>query len=663
MTHSACRRPGLELLAPARDAAVGMAAVDHGADAVYIGGPGFGARAAAGNSLEDIERLARYAHRFGARIYLTLNTLVFDHEYDEAVLLAHRAYEAGVDALIVQDLGLLEADLPPIEIHASTQCDVRTPEKAALLDALGFSQVVLARELTLEEIAACRQAMPRSRIEFFVHGALCVSYSGRCYLSCAQCARSANRGECAQPCRLPYTVLDEAGHTLARRKHVLSLMDNDQSGNLAELVRAGVTSFKIEGRLKGADYVKNITAWYRRKLDALLEGELSDYAPASRGTTRFFFTPDPQKTFHRGATDYFVHGRQDAIAQLDTPKSTGEVIGRVLELQKRDPQSILLQTRSEIANGDGLVYLDSHEELVGLNVNRAEPAGSGRTRIFLREPLARHPDLAVGLQLNRNKSRLFAKTLEGDTAARTLPVELTLALKGASLTLTARDTSSDVTVTIDLPFAGEAARTPDKAREQIVAALKKTGGTVFAAESVLIDAPFVPFVPVSVLNGLRRRALTALEEALVAHHQRHRPLTREPACIAPAHLDYTANCANRHTRALLMSLGAIAVDDAFECARAVSDAAELMRCRHCIRHTLGLCPKKNAQDAAAKERFKALNGGTMKATPLTLVNDKGEHLIAHFDCRACEMTITRAARASQSTKISCAKPQLTPSFC
>ncbi|MGN1209751.1 MAG: DUF3656 domain-containing protein, partial [Duodenibacillus sp.] len=403
---------------------------------------------------------------------------------------------------------------------------------------------------------------------------------------------------------------------------------------------------------------------YRRKLDALLEAELSDYAPASRGTTRFSFTPDPEKTFHRGATDYFVHGRQDAIAQIDTPKSTGEAIGRVASLQRRDPQSILIETKSELANGDGLVYLDSHEELMGLHVNRAEPVGPGRVRVFLREPLARHPDLAAGTLLNRNKSRLFAKTLEGDTAQRTLPIDLTLGLNAASLRLTARDATSGVAVTVEEPFSGQAARTPEKARAQIASALSKTGGTIFKPRAVAIHAPFVPFVPVSVLNGLRRRALTALEDALVAHHARLKPLSRQSAHLPAAHLDYTANCANAHTRALFKALGVADIDDAFElvCTTSSFSGMELMRCRHCIRHTLGLCPKRNATDAAAKERFKARNGGTMKATPLTLVNDKGERLIARFDCRACEMTITLAACAA-SAKNSEATTQETPPVC
>lgn len=646
----------LELLSPARDLEVGMAAVNHGADAVYIGGPGFGARSSAGNSMADIEKLAAYAHRFHARVYMTLNTLIYDEEFDDAVKLAWQAYDAGVDALILQDLGLLKADFPPIEIHASTQCDIRTPQKAEMMDALGFAQVVLARELTLEEIAACRAAMPRARIEFFVHGALCVSYSGRCYLSCSQCGRSANRGACAQPCRLPYDVFDAFGNEIAHKKHVLSLKDNDQSGNLAKLIAAGVSSFKIEGRLKDVDYVKNITGFYRQKIDAFLESpEGAGYTRASLGRTTLTFTPDPAKTFHRSKTDYFVNGRQPSIASLDTPKSTGEVIGRVVKINRKTPQSIDIAAKTAktaIANGDGLTYLDDHEELQGLNVNRAEVVSNKITRIFLHESLARHAGLTEGAVLTRNKDRLFAKELEGKTSERRMPVKFTLSCDASTLTLAVKELQSGTKAFSTVAFECSPAKDLNKVRTGIETALGQTGETDFALDSIAYDfkGP-LPFIPVSVLKKLRREVLEKLSAAVIDAHVRYTRLPKEPFASPytektgkGAQLDFTMNCANTHARDFFKDLGLIDVPKAFEIARSEIDLthAELMRCRHCIRHTLGLCPKTVKGDPAKKEAFKKANGGHLKPLPLLLIDEKGERLLAHFDCRACEMTISKA---------------------
>ncbi|MDO4937035.1 MAG: U32 family peptidase [Sutterellaceae bacterium] len=642
----------LELLAPARDITVGMAAISHGADAVYIGGPGFGARSSAGNSLEDIERLASYAHRFHAKVFMALNTLIYDNEFEDAVKLAHRAYEAGVDALILQDMGLLKAELPPIEIHASTQCDIRTPQKAAMLDALGFAQVVLARELTLDEIKACRMAMPRARIEFFVHGALCVSYSGRCYLSCSQCGRSANRGACAQPCRLPYDVFDAFGREIAHRKHVLSLKDNDQSANLEQLIAAGVSSFKIEGRLKDVDYVKNITAYYRKKIDAFLESDAgANYVASSLGHTEFSFTPDPAKTFHRSKTDYFVNGRQKVIANLDTPKSTGEVIGTVVAINRKTPQSIDIATKIAIANGDGLTYLDDAEELKGLNVNRAEVVSKGKTRIFLHEPLIRHAGLKVGAVLTRNKDRLFAKMLEGKTSTRTMDVDLKLVVGDDALSLLATEVQTQTCVAAEIPFVASPAKDAGKVISGIETALRQTGDTDFKVVDIDFDFGAVtsPFIPVSVLKKLRREVLEQLSNEISANHVRFGRLEAQKFDSPyrdqkPEKLDFTLNCANAKARDFFKDLGIELPPAAFEIAGQTIDLthAELMRCRHCIRHTLGLCPKTVKGSPDAKEAFKKANGGHLKPLPLLLIDDKGERLVARFDCRACEMTISKA---------------------
>src|SRR5512135_1545527 len=322
----------LELLAPAKTAAIGREAVLHGADAVYIGGPSFGARDKAGNSIQDIAALVGFAHRFRVKIYVTLNTILHDAELEAARKLAWDCYDAGVDALIVQDMGLLELDLPPIDLHASTQCDIRTPEKARFLADVGFSQLVLARELTIQEIAKVRAAVPADTIiEHFIHGALCVAYSGQCNISHAHTGRSANRGDCSQACRLPYTLTDAQGRVVAYDKHLLSVKDNNQSDNLRALIAAGVRSFKIEGRYKDAPYVKNITGHYRRLLDAILENR-TDLHAASSGTTTLLFTPNPDKTFHRGATDYFAQGRKPDIGAFDTPTFAGTPLGSVSKI-------------------------------------------------------------------------------------------------------------------------------------------------------------------------------------------------------------------------------------------------------------------------------------------------------------------------------------------
>jgi len=354
----------IELLAPAKNAEVGIAAINHGADAVYIGAPKFGARQAVGNSLDDIATLVTYAHRFYARVYVALNTILSDDELSEARSLIYKLYDIGVDALIIQDMGLLELDLPPIPLHASTQCDNRSVDKVKFLEQCGFEQVVLARELSLQQIREIGEKTSVA-LECFVHGALCVSYSGQCYLSQALRERSANRGACAQMCRLPYTLLDGDEEVLSRNQHLLSLKDFDASAHLLELMEAGVSSFKIEGRLKEANYVKNITAYYRQKIDQLIAG--TDCRRASSGVTRFFFEPNPQKTFYRGATDYFLRTRTTNITSFETPKSLGEPVGTVREVWRN---AFSVNSDKEFANGDGLCCVNTHGDFVGFRVKK-----------------------------------------------------------------------------------------------------------------------------------------------------------------------------------------------------------------------------------------------------------------------------------------------------
>ena len=640
----------LELLSPARDLATAQAAILHGADAVYIGGPAFGARRAAGNSFEDLARIADFAHRYRARVYMTLNTIVYDDEIERALEAAFKAKDAGIDALIVQDMGLLQAGLPDIEIHASTQCDIRTAEKAALLDSLGFAQVVPARELTLAEIAAIRRAMPRARIEFFIAGALCVSYSGQCYLSAALTGRSANRGECSQPCRLPYDVSDFDGRSIVSAKHVLSLKDNDQSANLESLIAAGVSSFKIEGRLKGPEYVKNLTTYYRRRIDALLEKHAGEpgWERASIGESTFTFEPDPEKTFRRGATDYFVNGRRPQIAALDTPKSTGEFIGTVVAVNSAGAQTIDIKTKAEIANGDGLVYLTSAEELAGLRVNRAEVVRPGLVRITLHEPLKRHPSLVPGVRINRNKDFKFEKLLAQESAERTIPAKLTLTVHTDALELTACAAGLTAKACIEMDI--QAAKNP-AAADKLKAALAKAGGTVFRVEDVRIVAeggPAVPFVPVSTANALRRDALASLAELICKTHPASKRLPARHidfSALKGLSLDYHANAANESAVRFYREHGAASVAPAFEKATAAGQkldllAISLMRCRHCVRHTLNLCPKQFGKSPKEKAKFKQMNGGKMKPLPLILTASGGTRLLARFDCRACEMTVS-----------------------
>jgi collagenase-like PrtC family protease len=629
----------IELLAPARDAEIGMAAVDHGADAVYIGGPAFGARASAGNSLADIARLARHAHRFGARVYMTLNTIYTDAELEKARRLAFEAADAGVDVLIVQDMGLMNGPMPDIELHASTQCDIRTPEKAAFLEAAGFSQVVLARELELPEIAAVRATLKHARIEFFVHGALCVSYSGQCYISEAVTHRSANRGACAQFCRLPYDVFTEEGEAIARRSHVLSLKDNDQSENLEALIDAGVSTFKIEGRLKDIDYVKNITAFYRAKLDRIL-ARRPELSRSSDGISTVSFTPDPEKTFNRGSTEYFVHGRAFdrpyELAQLGTPKNAGVPCADAV---RAEPGLVIAKPRAGVtlANGDGLTYVDGEGILRGLSVNRAEDAGRGLCALHLR-PGFLPEGLAKGTVLMRNRDRAFERALSGRTAERKIPVDIAFAAEDGSLSVTMSD--GRVSAKASAPFALQKAADAQKNRASVEANLRKLGGTDFSARTVAVPDPLEAFAPASVVNRLRREAAEGLaKERERARIKPHRAPADESAPYPERELDYRANVANRAARAFYEKHGARVLQPAFEI-RPVEDAA-LMTCRHCVRAALGRCPKTLRY---FPDKLQTLPAKAFRPEPLYLVDSAGDRFRAEFHCKAnpCFMTLKKA---------------------
>jgi len=627
----------LELLAPARDAAIGIEAVNHGADAVYIGGPTFGARSSADNTVSEIARLVAHAHRFNSRIFVTMNTILRDDELEGARTLAWQLHDAGVDALIVQDMGLLAMDMPPLQLHASTQCDIRTPEKARFLQDVGLTQLVLARELTLPQIAAIRAATDpaRSTLEFFVHGALCVAYSGQCYISAAHTGRSANRGECSQACRLPYQVVDDKGRFVAHDKHVLSMKDNNQSDNIAALVDAGVRSFKIEGRYKDMAYVKNITAHYRKLLDEVIEARQHSGDPLTRsssGQTTFTFTPDPNQNFNREFTDYFVNGRQETIGAFDTPKNPGQPIGFVTQVGPNWVELELSRKTTELHNGDGLCYYDLQKELVGLAINRAEliSARKGSWRVFPKDALADLKDLRKGVEVNRNRDVDWLHGLDKKSSDRRIQVWARLADNANGITLTLTD-EDGFSASAQTALALTPAKDKAAAMETLVDNVSKLGNTIFSANDVQVAFARPWFVPASVLNPLRREAVQKLEAARAAGFVRWQPgQAVVPAALYPEDsLSYLANVFNRAARTFYASHGVKVIAAAYE---AIEEPGEvsLMITKHCVRFSLSLCPKQ----------AKGVTGvqGTVKAEPLQLINGK-EKLTLRFDCKPCEMHV------------------------
>jgi putative protease len=620
----------LELLAPAKTAVIGREAVLHGADAVYIGAPAFGARHGAGNAMSDIAALVEFAHRFHARIYVTLNTILHDKELEPARQLAWQCWDAGVDALIVQDMGLLELDLPPIDLHASTQCDIRTPAKARFLADVGFSQLVLARELDLAEIAAIRAALPADVVvEHFIHGALCVAYSGQCYISHAQTGRSANRGDCSQACRLPYTLKDDQGRVVAFEKHLLSLKDNNQSANQRALIDAGVRSFKIEGRYKEAPYVKNVTGHYRRLLDAILAGR-DDLAPLASGRTRLGFTPDPGKTFHRGATDYFSRGRQADIGAFDTPAFVGTPLSTVTRL---GPDWFDVDTAQTLANGDGLAYLDKRS-VVGIQVNRAERIDADKAgriwRLWPNQAMTELPGLRAGTELHRNRDHAWEQALARDSAERRIAVHARLSESADGYVLELEDEDGTV-AHVHTETDKQTARDPAGAEAKLRQQLDRFGGSDFTLVEMTVAWLEPRFLPPALVNRLRRDTVTQLLIARLTAHPRpqRRAPVEPPARYPDDSLSYLANVYNSAARAFYARHRVRLIDAAFE-AHEEAGEVPLMITRHCLRYSFSLCPKQ----------AKGVTGvqGQIRAAPMTLVNGK-ETLRLEFDCKACEMHV------------------------
>ncbi|MDP1527623.1 MAG: U32 family peptidase [Rhodocyclaceae bacterium] len=619
----------IELLSPAKTAEIGRQAILHGADAVYIGGPAFGARDKASNDLRDIAALVEFAQRFHARIYVTLNTILADAELEPARRVAQQCWNAGVDALIVQDMGLLELDLPPIDLHASTQCDIRTPEKARFLADCGFSQLVLARELSLSEIAAVRAALPAEVIvEHFIHGALCVAFSGLCYISHAQTGRSANRGDCSQACRLPYTLQDNQGRVVAFEKHLLSVKDNNQSANLLPLIKAGVQSFKIEGRYKDAGYVKNITGHYRQLLDVIFE-QHPELAPASSGKVTLKFAPNPDKTFHRGATDYFTHGRSadpKHIAAFDTPAFVGLPVGKVTEVAA---DSFTIATQESLANGDGISWLHKRQA-IGTQANRVERLNAGQWRIWPNDPVGQLAGLHPGLYINRNRDQAWEQSLTKDSAERRIPVDalLTETAEGFALTLTDSDgLAASATAAIEK----QPAKQPEQAATLLEQQLRRLGSTDFLLRDCRIDWTQPWFIPNSATNALRRDAIAALEAVRRSAHVRlqRRPAVEPPSVYPEAALSFLANVYNSAARRFYAKHGVQLIAAAYEAHQEKGDVP-LMITKHCLRHAFNLCP----------HQAKGITGvqGQVRAEPMTLVNGN-ERLTLTFDCRACEMHV------------------------
>ena len=591
----------LELLAPAKNLACGIAAIDHGADAVYIGAPKFGARAAVGNSIDDIRQLCEYAHQFDAKIYVTLNTIVYDDELDEVHQLIDNLAEIGVDAILVQDMGLLKfMDGKPFEMHASTQTDNRTVEKVRWLQQLGFSRAVLARELSAEEIAEIHREVPDIELEVFVHGALCVSYSGICYASQHCFQRSANRGECAQFCRMRFSLVDADGAEIEHERYLLSLKDMNQSDNLDKLIEAGAVSFKIEGRLKDVAYVKNVTAAYSERLNAFIRRHPDAYCRASKGRCEYTFTPNLNRTFNRGYTTYFVNGRQPDIASFDTPKAVGEFVGRVKEIRN---DSFNVAGTASFANGDGLCFLNSDRQFEGFRANRV--AGN---RIY---PFKMPAGLRPGMALYRNNDQEFERILSKTSATRKIAISIALRAVDDGFELS----SNGVVV----HFAAEHQLAQKSPRENIVRQLSKLGETIYECAEVQVPEDFNYFIPNSQLSDMRRQLVEAMGEA--KHVVKQARVGKNPGV---GELSYQNNISNHQSAAFYGTSELSAYE-------LKGGDGPIMQCRHCLRYSLGYCVKRGGKRPTWRE-------------PLSLVLGDGRRFRLEFDCKPCQMNVLRGEK-------------------
>ena len=663
----------IELLSPAKNLEVGIAAINHGADAVYIGGPSFGAREKVGNSIEDIETLCRHAALFDAKVYVTMNTLLFDSELEEARKLAYDCWNAGVDALIVQDMALLNMDMPPIALHASTQCHNIEAEKVKFLEDVGFSQVVLARELSIEQIKDIR-SKTTVPLEYFVHGALCVSYSGQCYLSHVIGGRSANRGACAQPCRLSWNLENAEGKRLVSNRHLLSLRDLNNSKNIEELIDAGITSFKIEGRLKDIDYVKNVTAFYRKTIDEIIERR-DDLCRSSRGESNPSFNPNPEKSFSRGFTDYFIHGRQKYIDAPYSPKSMGEYLGTIEKVKNK---SVTIRTGKTLHNGDGLCFLDRENNLLGFNVNAVD---ENKTR-SLTQTVTSNTDVSMmtrfkieGSKIFRNSDLVWQKEVEKSQGNRKIKIDLRFTDTEDGFALSARLHNEDATgvtslqfVTTNISIEKEIANNAEKALENIKNKISQWGDTEFSVEEIEIffdniqhttDNRLCPqeshvdtdgrtstayFIRASVLGEMKKDLVEKLKSYLIEKHRDERerrdvtPVASQDVTpvasqdVTPVasqviypqtSLSYLGNIINNKSREFYELHGVKDIEDGLEKIKS-NDELVVMTTKHCIRYANNICSKEIGKPA----------------TSLYLVNDKGRFRL-DFDCRNCCMKVIK----------------------
>lgn len=618
----------LELLAPAKNLEIGKAAIDHGADAVYIGAPRFGARAAVGNSVNDIRELCRYAHLFGGKVHVTVNTIVYDDELEDTLIMIRDLADAGVDALLLQDMGVAERclqmqvsdELPRLPVlHASTQCDTRSAEKVRWLQSVGFSRAVLARELSVEEIAAIHRAVPHVELEVFVHGALCVSYSGVCYASQHCFKRSANRGECAQFCRLRFDLLDSNGREIEHQRHLLSLKDMCRIDHLEALADAGACSFKIEGRLKDIDYVKNVVSAYSRRLDELVARRPEEYCRASRGRVEYHFEPNLKKTFNRGFTSYFLHGRQPDIASFDTPKAMGEYVGKVKEMRGN---SFNVAGTAVFSNGDGLCFINANRELEGFRVNKAEG-----NRLY---PLKMPHSLRQGMSLYRNNDVAFEKLMAGNTAERKIPLKLFFSITEEGFSLSSEGVEAKIA------FAHQPAHRVQT--DNILRQLGKLGGTQYVCDEVVIEPGADSyFIPSSLLADLRRKLVEELNsrQSLAPAPVTEMPVTSVSPVVEDAsasivwqpeykRFPYLYNISNQAAVKFYEGQGMANVTPAFE--QKETGHPLVMQCRHCIRYSLGFCVKRGGERPRWRE-------------PLFLALPDGRRFQLEFDCHECQMNV------------------------
>ncbi len=597
----------LELLSPAKDLECGITAINCGADAIYIGAPNFGARAAAGNSINDISKLVKHAHKFWAKVYVTVNTIIYDNELEEVRYLISKLYNIGVDAIIFQDMALLKMEIPPIQLYASTQTHNYELDRIKLLDEIGIKRIILARELSLDQIKEIRKSV-NAELEFFIHGALCVCLSGQCYMSHAITGRSANRGECAQPCRMEYTLIDRTGKVIVKDKHLLSLRDLDLSAYLNDLIEAGITSFKIEGRLKDIGYVKNITAYYRHKLDAIIENN-SSFEKSSSGYSIIPFVPDPERTFNRGYTSYFIDGKDENISSVDSPKSKGKYLGVVSSVDKR---GFTIDTHETIITGDGICFFDEEGELVGMSVNRVD----GDT-ILTTETKG----IKVGSAVYRNYDRAFEVELKKE-CERKIRVNISVDETKTGLRVTAVD-ESGVTIVKNFDTEKTIAESGMKATETFKKQFLKSGESIFDVVDIKINFKQPLFFPVKDINDLRRTVLELLEKERTAKYKREKFEARSSKFKkVEKKLDYKMNVVNKLSEKFYKELGAEEIEEGFELQKDFSGKT-LMTCKYCIKDELGYCPHNT--DEKLDEPFYLSNGG------------KKYKLV--FNCKDCKMEI------------------------